>query len=175
MKSYGATSIGERIRKNINLLSLEGKPAPALDLSQWLGAKPVSMASMRGRPILFFFWAHWCSDCKAESAIIATLKANLGPSGLVVVAPTRLYGYVAGGKDAPPEEEKQYIESIRRQYYPALADVAVPLSSANFLTYGASSTPTIVLVDRAGIVRLYHPGAMPMAELSARVNAILGK
>jgi cytochrome c biogenesis protein CcmG, thiol:disulfide interchange protein DsbE len=176
LKNYGATSIGERIRKNINLLSLEGKPAPAFEIAHWLGSvRPVSIASLRGRPVLFFFWAHWCSDCKAESPIIATLKANFGPSGLVVVAPTRLYGYVAGGKDAPAEEEKQYIESIRRQYYPALADVAVPLSSANFLTYGASTTPTIVLVDRAGIVRLYHPGAMSLAELSTRVNAILEK
>ena len=31
LKQFAGTSLPERIRKNINLLSLEGKPAPALD------------------------------------------------------------------------------------------------------------------------------------------------
>jgi len=33
----------------------------------------------------------------------------------------------------------------------------VLVSEENFKTYGASSSPTLVLVDRKGIVRLYHP------------------
>jgi len=49
----------------------------------------------------------------------------------------------------------------------------VPLSAANFQTYGASTTPTLVLIDRAGVVRFYHPGAASAAELSARIQAIL--
>ena len=32
-KTWRTTSIGLRIQKNVNLLSMEGKPAPALDLS----------------------------------------------------------------------------------------------------------------------------------------------
>ena len=47
-------------------------------------------------------WAHWCSDCKNEVGIVQKLMSNYGPRGLVVVAPTQHYGYVAGGKDAPP-------------------------------------------------------------------------
>jgi thioredoxin-related protein len=49
----------------------------------------------------------------------------------------------------------------------------VPLSAANFITYGASTTPTLVLIDRAGVVRYYHPGAVPEAELAARIRALL--
>ena len=122
LKQFAGTSLPERIRKNINLLSLEGKPAPALDLSgaQWLGAKPPSLASLRGHPVLLFFWAHWCSDCKAEVAIVANLQRTFAPQGLVVIGPTRFYGYVAGGEDAPPAKEKPYIEQIRRRYYAAL-------------------------------------------------------
>jgi predicted transcriptional regulator len=48
-----------------------------------------------------------------------------------------------------------------------------PLSAANFVTYGASTTPTLILIDRAGVVRFYHPGAVSEAELSARIQAIL--
>src|SRR5262249_35349018 len=42
---YGATSIGERLRKNLNLLSLEGKIAPALDTKEWLGVRPQPLAA----------------------------------------------------------------------------------------------------------------------------------
>jgi len=169
---FGATSLDERIRKNMNLLTLEGKPAPPLEASDWLGPKPASLAALRGHPVLLFFWAHWCPDCKAEAPVLAALKNTYGPQGLVLLGPTRLYGYVAGGEEAAPAAEKQYIEQVRRRYYAALADMPAPLSAANFVTYGASTTPTLILIDRAGVVRFYHPGAVSEAELSARIQAI---
>jgi thiol-disulfide isomerase/thioredoxin len=173
LKQYAGTSLPERIRKNINLLDLEGKPAPPLDLAQWIGAKPPTLASLRGHPVLLFFWAHWCSDCKAEVAIVANMQHTYAPQGLAVIGPTRFYGYVAGGEDAPPAKEKPYIEQVRSRYYTALPDMRIPLSAANFITYGASTTPTLVLIDRAGVVRYYHPGAVPEAELAARIRALL--
>jgi len=172
---FGTTSIGERIHKNLNLLSLEGKVAPALDESDWLGAKPVALSALRGHPVLLFFWAHWCSDCKAEVAILAEIRRIYGPKGLVLMAPTRYYGYVGQGQDAAPVVEKKYIEAVRRQFYTALGEVSAPLSDANFLKYGASTTPTLVLIDSAGVVRLYHPGTLTEPELAARVQALLPK
>ena len=173
LKLFGSTSLAERIRKNINLLNLEGKPAPALEAPEWLGPKPPSLASLRGHPVLLFFWAHWCPDCKAEVPILANLRKAFASQGLVLIGPTRYYGYVAGGADAPPAVEKQYIEQVRNQFYAPLSDMPVPLSTANLLTYGASTTPTLVLVDGAGLVRYYHPGAASEAELTARIRAIL--
>jgi thiol-disulfide isomerase/thioredoxin len=174
LKQYAATSLGERIRKNINLLTLEGKPAPALDAAQWIGSiKPGGLAALRGRPVLLFFWAHWCSDCKAEVASIASLRKTFADQRLAIVAPTKLYGYAAEGEDAPPDKEKAYIEQVRQRFYAPLSDVPTPLSAANFLAYGASSTPTLVLIDRAGMVRWYHPGAAPETEIAAHVRAVL--
>jgi len=172
LATFGKTGIAERIQKNINLLGLIGTPAPPLDEASWLGSKPASLSSLRGHPVLLFFWAHWCPDCKAEAPVLAALKNTYGPQGLVLLGPTRLYGYVAGGEEAAPAAEKQYIEQVRRRYYAALADMPAPLSAANFVTYGASTTPTLILIDRAGVVRFYHPGAVSEAELSARIQAI---
>jgi thiol-disulfide isomerase/thioredoxin len=166
MKTYAATSLRERIQKNINLLSMEGKPAPALE------AAP-SFASLRGKAVLLFFWAHWCGDCKADIPVIASAMKKYGPRGLVLIGPTRYYGYVANGNDAPPEVEKPYIEQVRRKFYAPLGDMPAPLSNANFARYGASTTPTLVLVDRQGIVRWYHPGQATERELSAQIERAL--
>jgi thiol-disulfide isomerase/thioredoxin len=172
---FGKSSLHERIQKNLNLLSLEGKPAPALDSAEWLGSKPPDLASLRGRPVLLFFWAHWCSDCKAEVSVIAEIKRAFGPKGLVVIAPTKYYGYMAEGQDAAPAAEKKYIEAVRRDFYAPLRDVPAPLSNANFLNYGASTVPTLVLIDTVGVVRLYHPGTLSAADLATRIQAVLKK
>ena len=172
---YAATPIGERIRKNLNLLDLTGKPAPALDEKEWLGARPVPLASLRGHPVLLFFWAHWCPDCKSEAPVLASVMREWGAKGLVLIAPTRLYGYAARGEEAPPAAERQYIERVRHDFYPVLTNAAVPLSAANFLEYGCSTTPTVVLIDPAGVVRLYHPGAITEQELSGNLRRILAK
>src|SRR5271170_1216749 len=49
LATYKATSIRTRIQKNINLLSLEGKAAPALDEREFLGGAPQPLAALKGK------------------------------------------------------------------------------------------------------------------------------
>jgi thiol-disulfide isomerase/thioredoxin len=173
LAAYRNTSLNARIQKNINLLSLEGKPAPALETAKWLGPKPPTLSSLKGKPILLFFWAHWCSDCKNEIPIIAQLRHEFSIQGLAVIGPTQHYGYVEQGREAGPEEELGYIDRVRQQFYAPLIDMPAPVSEQNFKSYGCSTTPTIVLIDRRGIVKMYHPGAMSYQDLRAQVQATL--
>jgi thiol-disulfide isomerase/thioredoxin len=174
LKKWQATSIRDRIRKNINLLTLEGKPVPLLDVSQGIGTrKPLPLSAHLGHPVLLFLWAHWCPDCKNEVAVVEKLMANYGPRGLVVVTPTQHYGYVAGGKDAPPDVETKYIGAVFAKYYAGLGSVEIPLSEANFAKFGVSTTPTMVLVDGQGIVRLYNPGNASYDILAAKIESAL--
>ena len=170
LAKYRNTSIEARLQKNLNLISLVGRPAPPLQATQFLGPKPPALASLKGSPVLLFFWADWCADCKAEVPIIARLRQEFAPAGLVVIGPTQFYGYAAQGNDATPAQERAYIESVRQRYYATLPDMPVPLSNQNFNLYGASTTPTLVVLNRAGQVALYHPGAMPYEELKAAVE-----
>jgi thiol-disulfide isomerase/thioredoxin len=175
LKTYRNTGIAKRIQKDINLLTLEGHAAPALDLSEAMGA-PLSGATakaLEGRVVILFFWAHWCSDCKAEGPILAKLYAKYQQSGLAIVAPTQRFGYVAGGAPATPDEEFRYMQQVRDKYYPFLAGVPVPVSAANHQRYGVSSTPTVVILDREGIVRLYHPGQLTEDELESQLRPLL--
>ncbi len=171
--TYRSTSIAPRIQKNINLISLTGQPAPELRYTSYLGPRPAPLASLRGKPVLLFFWAHWCSDCRAEIPILMNIKNEFGPRGLALCGPTRLYGYTAQQEDAPPQLELNFIARVRQAFYTPLGDVPMPVGTENFVRYGASSVPTLVLIDRNGIVRLYHPEAMTEAELRAAVSAIM--
>ncbi|MCA1587031.1 MAG: TlpA family protein disulfide reductase [Acidobacteria bacterium] len=173
METYKGTSIEKRIQKNINLLSLEGQPAPAIDVAEYLGPKPPTIAALKGKVVLMFFWAHWCGDCKAQAPVLADLASTYGDRGLVIFAPTQRFGYVAGGKPAAPEEETRYIDQVREASYPVLAGQPVPLSAANHMRFGVSTTPTLVLVDRAGVIRLYHPGQMTKEQLEPLVRSLV--
>jgi thiol-disulfide isomerase/thioredoxin len=171
LRTYGNTSIRARLQKNLNLLTFEGKPAPALKSDQSLGAN--LPADLKGSPQLLFFWAHWCPDCKFEAPIIAQLRSEYAAKGLKVIGPTRYYGYTAQEEHAAPADELKYIDAVRHRYYGALLDMPVPINTSNFNTYGASTTPTLVLVDRAGKVAWYHPGALPYAELKTEVEKVV--
>ena len=164
------TPIHQRLSKNLNLISLEGQPAPALTAREFLGP---AMPDMKGRPVVMFFWAHWCPDCKAMSPVLDTLRQKYGAKGLTIVAPTQRYGYVAARKKAGAAEEMAYIQQIRDQVYPWMAGDMVPVSEENFLNYGVSTTPTVVLVDRGGIVRTYHPGQMKLDAIEPLVKALV--
>jgi thiol-disulfide isomerase/thioredoxin len=170
--TYKATSIRTRIQKNINLLALEGKPAPALDEREFLGSTPAPLAALKGKPVVLFFWAHWCGDCKEEAPILAAIAKEYAAKGLVVVAPTQRYGYAARGEEVAAADETKYIDQVRHKFYPDLLNAPTPISEDNFKNYGASTTPTLVLIDRQGIVRLYHPGNMTLDELRAALNRL---
>ena len=175
LEAYRNTSLSKRIQKNINLMTLEGHPAPALELSESMGA-PLAAATpkaLEGKVVILFFWAHWCPDCKIESPILAKLYAKYQSQGLTVVAPTQRYGYVAGGAPAAPDEELRYMREVRDTHYGFLANLPVPVSVANHQRYGVSSTPTIVILDRQGIVRLYHPGRLTEEELESQLRPLL--
>ena len=175
LAKYGDTSIRARLQKNLNLIALVSKPAPPLQETQYLGPKPASLASLKGSPVLLFFWAHWCVDCKAEVPVIARLQDEFAHDGLVVIGPTQLYGYAARGADATPADERAYIESVRTRYYSSLPNMPVPLSKQNFDAYGASTTPTIVVLNRAGQVATYHPGAMSYDDLKSALEKAVGR
>jgi thiol-disulfide isomerase/thioredoxin len=175
LRTYGTTSIRARLQKNLNLLSFEGRPAPALRAEQFLGSKPPALAQLKGTPVLLFFWAHWCSDCKAEAPIITQLRSEYASKGLTVLGPTRLYGYTAQVEHAKPTDELAYIDAVRRRFYGGLLDMPVPISTYNFDAYGASTTPTLVLLDRAGKVAIYHPGALPYDQLKAEIEKVVAR
>lgn len=168
------TSLKSRISKNINLISLEGSAAPEITSKDWLSGKSTSLAVLKGKPVLVFLWAHWCGDCTAQSIPLARVWEKYRSKGLALVAPTRLYGTV-DEKPATPAEERAQIEKVWNTAYTGMKDVVVPIDNGTMVRYGASATPTFVLIDKSGIVRYYSPTRLPEQELSSRIDRLLSE
>jgi thiol-disulfide isomerase/thioredoxin len=169
LEAWRSTSMRIRIEKNINLLTLEGRPAPPLDMRTSLGGPTPPLASLKGRPVLLFFWAHWCGQCKSQVPMLVRLAKEFD---LKVIGPTALYGYVTRGEEATPERETAYIDEVRQKVYGEIPGMTAPISDEDFRIYGASTVPTYVLLDARGIVRLYRPGLMTYEELSGQIRKV---
>ena len=170
---YRGTSIETRVQKNVLLLSLEGQPFPVLDVDDYIGEPLPPQDSLKGKVVVVFFWAHWCPDCKNELPVLEQLHANYGDRGLAILGPTQLYGYISRGEDATPEEELAFLRGAYQERYPIPSWMSVPVSQQNFLDFGVSTTPTMVVIDREGIVRVYNPGNLEYDELSGTVERLL--
>jgi thiol-disulfide isomerase/thioredoxin len=166
------TSIIQRINKNINPLSLEGR-AGIRGPSETPGGPSPTLASLKGKPVVLFFWAHWCPDCKAMSPILDEMRQRYADTGLTIVSPTQRYGYVAKRAPASPEQELAYIKQIRQESYPWMVDNTVPVSGELFTRYGVSTTPTLVFINRDGTVKLYHPGQMTKEQIEPVIRSLV--
>jgi thiol-disulfide isomerase/thioredoxin len=153
-------ALSARLQKVIHLLSLESKPAPVLP------------PGLKGKTALLFLWAHWCSDCKAQVAALVDIQRKYGDR-ITLLAPTRLYGSVGANEKASRAEEEAEIARVWAENYAALGEVTHPIDDGFLRAYGVSSTPTLVLVDRQGIVRIYRPSRLSVAELDRQIAKAL--
>ena len=172
-ETYKGTSIETRLQKNILLLSLEGQPFPVIDVEHYLGERVLSPDSLKGKVVVAYFWAHWCPDCKQQLPILDQLYEQYGERDLAIIGPTQLYGYIARGQNATPAEELEYLRGAYQEQFPVPEWMSVPVSQQSFLDFGVSTTPTLVIIDREGVVDLYNPGTLSYEELSAQVERLL--
>ena len=161
-------SLVSRLYKRLNMLTLTGQLAPEIEIEDFIGKPPPTLASLHGKPLLLFIWAHWCGDCKAQAAGLARVKSRYSDRGLQVVTLTRYYD-----PDSVRAHEKFQIDSVWKSVYADLGPVPIVISTASMERYGGSSTPTLVFIDRGGIVRRYTPTRLSEAELDRTLDQLM--
>jgi thiol-disulfide isomerase/thioredoxin len=160
-------NIRARVWKRRNMMELEGKPAPAIRAEDRVGAEAPTLESLRGKPVVLFFWWEACGDCRMQADAFRKVVEKYGPRGVAFVAPTRYY------HPGDHAEEKGKIEKSWGELYKLSGTVPVPVSDEALLRYGVSATPTFVLVNRKGIVTRYAPTRMTEGRLSAAIDELL--
>jgi cytochrome c biogenesis protein CcmG/thiol:disulfide interchange protein DsbE len=134
------------------------KPRPAPPLPSTAIAGPsVSIASLRGRPVLINFFASWCVPCQQEAPALARFAA--GPAGR-----GHLIGVDTG--DTSVSDAKRFVARYGWQF-----SVLDDSSGTTANDYELGGLPTTYVVDAAGRIVSKLLGAQTEASLTAALKA----
>ena len=140
-----------------------GKTAPDFRLTDVDGHQ-VSLASLRGHPVLVSFWATWCVPCRDELPLIRDEYLAHRNEGLSVVA-------IDFGNESP-DTIKVFWKSMNLQPVPVL-DPEGKAADAYGVALSSSGLPVSVLIARDGTVSAYEPFPLTADYLDPALAKIL--
>jgi peroxiredoxin len=136
---------------------LVGKPAPTFTLSDAKGSYPAALGKLGGHVVLVEFWATWCGPCTASLPRLNGWQEKYGPRGLRIV----------GVSEEPLERIARHASEHKVGY--TVAHDPGEVSAA----YQIPAIPTLVVVDRKGVVRYADVGAGDKLDAAERMIAQL--
>jgi peroxiredoxin len=122
-------------------VGVEAPPLTGLVAVQ--GSAPLTLAELRGKVVVLDFWASWCVVCRKTVPVLNRWNEELQARGVVVLG--------VSNETAPLASRGIASFGIR---YP----VAIDREDEVFEAYGASSLPTLYVLDRRGVVRAVEVG-----------------
>lgn len=137
---------------------LVGQPAPDFSL-QTIDGQTVSLASLRGRPVIINFWASSCLPCRDEFPLLVSAYQKYSPDGLQIVGVIH---------DDGPDTASQFAKT-----YGARWPLALDADHAAWNAYRGQFLPLSYFIDRAGIIRTASYGAPPSGFLDDQIKQIL--
>jgi peroxiredoxin len=136
-----------------------GQAAPEITLND-LSGNPVSLASLKGRPVVLNFWATWCPPCRREMPEFQQVwEAHKGKDDLV------FYALNAG-------ESKLVVDAFMKQQgvqLPVLLDKADQAQNA----YKILPIPATFFIDRSGKISAIYETQMTSLQMEAEIDRIL--
>ncbi len=125
-----------------------GEPAPDFNLVAGDGSA-LSLSDFRDKgPLMVVFWATWCDYCTKEIPQIEKVVEDFSGRGLSVIA-----------VNVAVNDSLRRMNAYRDKYhikYPLVFDEGSRMTR----TYGVYGTPTVIILDRRGIVR-YRAATVP--------------
>jgi cytochrome c biogenesis protein CcmG, thiol:disulfide interchange protein DsbE len=144
--------------------STTGEPAPDFAAVVRAGegrGDRVSLDALRGRVVVLDFWAHWCVPCRESTPILNDIRAELSDE------PVSFYG-VNVEENLPP---RRIIEEHARlgAAFPTFHDQDKSMTT----DYRASRLPTLVVIDREGVIRFSDSGVPDRVGFEALIRDLL--
>jgi hypothetical protein len=149
--------------------------APELQVSQWLNTEePVTLASLRGRVVLLHAFQMLCPGCVMHG-IPQTVRAWqwFDPKEVAVIG---LHSVFEHHETMTPQALRVYVNEFRLRFPIGIdAPRAGERIPATMHALQLQGTPSIVLLDRLGRVRLHHLGQIEDLRLGALVGRLIAE
>lgn len=128
-----------------------GLPAPVFS-GELLSGERLTLASLRGSPVILNFWATWCTPCEVEMPELQSLVDNHAQAGLRVIG-------VNLGETRPAVAE--WVERLELRF-PIVLDSDGSIAAL----YRIVGQPTTYVIDDQGFVRdvIYGPATSSQLE-----------
>jgi thiol-disulfide isomerase/thioredoxin len=146
--------------------------APDWHIASWLNTpQPLSLSALRGRVVLLHAFLMLCPGCVQFGLPQAQrVHERLGGDAAVVVG---LHTVFEHHVVMTPAALSAFVHEYRWSFPIGVdqpsSDGAVPLTMA---AYGLRGTPTLVLIDRAGRIRLHRFGHIDDLALGAAIARV---
>jgi thiol-disulfide isomerase/thioredoxin len=158
---------------------LIGTPAPELDVSRWIEGKqgaPQSLSQLRGKVILLDFWAMWCGPCVVAFPRLRDFQSRYADKGLEIIGVTKLYGRSDTEESLTREQEFKSLQNYKAKHqlsYPFAVGKMDDVTNEE--RYGVAGIPTMILIDRRGVVRLVKRGVGEYRKLEKQIEKLIGE
>src|SRR6266849_3650016 len=135
-----------------------GSPAPDFKL-QDVDGESISLADLKGKPVLINFWATWCQPCREEMPAMQELYDQYRDRGLVILA-------------IDMEEDSR---QVRRWVDQGGYSFTFLLDSEGeqVKRYNVTAAPTSYFVGPDGVIRDLKLGALSRAEMQTKVEKLV--
>ena len=142
---------------------LIGRPAPAFQLPVVGGSGTFSQAQLKDQLTLVNVWATWCAGCREEHPILMALSRQPGLQ-MVGINYKELQASDLAGQDpfSAPAVQKatERSQAWLQKHGQAFGVNLLDLDGRVGMDFGVYGLPKTYLVDREGVVRFKHAGAL---------------
>lgn len=155
---------------------LIGRPAPAFALPLVGSAGQFTADQFKGRVSLVNLWATWCAGCREEHPLLLALSQQPGVQMVGLNYKELQAAELAGQSPLGPEAVQQatarsqaWLQKHGQAFHVNLLD----LDGRVGMDWGVYGLPETYLVDREGVVRFKHAGALTPEVLQQQLLPLL--
>ena len=137
---------------------LIGRHAPAFALRPVGGGDIVSLAALRGRPVVINFWATWCVPCYEENAVLMRAARAVGSDA-------QFLGIIYEDEEA---RVRRFLQE-QGSSYPSLLDD----EGKTAIAYGVYGVPETFFVDAQGTIVAKYVGPVTPDVLAQNLRSAM--